>query len=216
MDQDALQYHEAGRPGKLAIRPTKPLDNQRDLALAYSPGVAEASSAIAERPEDAARYTARANLVAVVTNGSAVLGLGNIGALAAKPVMEGKAVLFKRFARHRTLFDTRCQKITSDRPAARTPPSRDQPGGHQGPDGFRGREPLKSRDEPRFHDDQEPPDRGRRQRVVNRHASRGQDLGSGQLVSTGGGADRHRVPECLWTGAKARECLAGRYPAAPT
>ncbi|MCY4503511.1 MAG: NADP-dependent malic enzyme, partial [Alphaproteobacteria bacterium] len=98
MNRDALRYHEAGRPGKLAIRPTKPLANQRDLSLAYTPGVAEASRAIAERPDDAARYTARSNLVAVVTNGSAVLGLGNIGALAAKPVMEGKAVLFKKFA----------------------------------------------------------------------------------------------------------------------
>ena len=97
MNRDALRYHEAGRPGKLAIRPTKPLANQRDLSLAYTPGVAEASRAIAERPDDAARYTARSNLVAVVTNGSAVLGLGNIGALAAKPVMEGKAVLFKKF-----------------------------------------------------------------------------------------------------------------------
>ena len=98
MNGDALRYHEAGRPGKLAIRATKPLANQRDLALAYTPGVAEASRAVADRPGDAARYTARSNLVAVVTNGSAVLGLGNIGALAAKPVMEGKAVLFKRFA----------------------------------------------------------------------------------------------------------------------
>jgi malate dehydrogenase (oxaloacetate-decarboxylating)(NADP+) len=93
-----LHYHEHPRPGKLEIRATKPLANGRDLALAYSPGVAEASSAIAADPAAAARYTARANLVAVVSNGSAVLGLGNIGALAAKPVMEGKAVLFKKFA----------------------------------------------------------------------------------------------------------------------
>ncbi len=98
MKHEALSYHESGRPGKLAIRPTKPMANQRDLALAYSPGVAEACTAIAERAVDAARYTARGNLVAVVSNGSAVLGLGNIGALAAKPVMEGKAVLFKKFA----------------------------------------------------------------------------------------------------------------------
>ena len=98
MKQEALQYHESGRPGKLAIRPTKPLANQRDLALAYSPGVAEACNAIVEDAGNASRYTARSNLVAVVSNGSAVLGLGGIGALAAKPVMEGKAVLFKRFA----------------------------------------------------------------------------------------------------------------------
>ncbi|MEM0937917.1 MAG: NADP-dependent malic enzyme [Pseudomonadota bacterium] len=93
-----LQYHAHPRPGKLEIRATKPLANGRDLALAYSPGVAEASTQIAKDPADAARYTARGNLVAVVSNGSAVLGLGNIGALASKPVMEGKAVLFKKFA----------------------------------------------------------------------------------------------------------------------
>ncbi len=95
---DALAYHGQGRPGKLAIRATKPLSSQRDLALAYSPGVAEASMAIVEDDANASRYTARGNLVGVVSNGSAVLGLGNIGALASKPVMEGKAVLFKTFA----------------------------------------------------------------------------------------------------------------------
>src|SRR5512146_3091062 len=96
--QDALEYHSRGRPGKIAVVPTKPLANQRDLSLAYSPGVAEPCLAIRQRPEDAYRYTAKGNLVAVVTNGTAVLGLGNIGALAAKPVMEGKANLFKQFA----------------------------------------------------------------------------------------------------------------------
>ena len=100
----ALNYHEFPRPGKLEIRPTKPLANPRDLSLAYSPGVAEACLAIKENPLDAARYTSRANLVAVVTNGSAALGLGNIGALASKPIMEGKAVLFKQFA-HIDCFD---------------------------------------------------------------------------------------------------------------
>jgi len=96
--QSALDYHEFPKPGKLEIRATKPMANGRDLARAYSPGVAEACVEIAANPSDAARYTARGNLVAVVTNGSAVLGLGNIGALASKPVMEGKAVLFKKFA----------------------------------------------------------------------------------------------------------------------
>ncbi len=94
----ALNYHELPKPGKLEIRATKPMANGRDLSLAYSPGVAEASLEIAKDPATANRYTARGNLVAVVTNGSAVLGLGNIGALASKPVMEGKAVLFKKFA----------------------------------------------------------------------------------------------------------------------
>ncbi len=96
--QAALDYHEFPRPGKLEIRATKPMANQRDLSRAYSPGVAEACLEIKADPPSAARYTTRANLVAVVSNGTAVLGLGNIGALASKPVMEGKAVLFKKFA----------------------------------------------------------------------------------------------------------------------
>src|SRR6188508_3285874 len=96
--EDALDYHSSGRPGKIAVVPTKPLNNQRDLALAYSPGVALPCLEIKEDPEDAYKYTAKGNLVAVVTNGTAVLGLGNIGALAGKPVMEGKGNLFKQFA----------------------------------------------------------------------------------------------------------------------
>ena len=96
--QAALDYHEFPKPGKLEIRATKPLANGRDLARAYSPGVAEACLEIKADPSTASRYTSRANLVGVVTNGTAVLGLGNIGALASKPVMEGKAVLFKKFA----------------------------------------------------------------------------------------------------------------------
>lgn len=94
----ALEYHEQGRPGKIAVTPTKQLSNQRDLALAYSPGVAAACEEIVNDPVNAFRFTARGNLVGVITNGTAVLGLGNIGALASKPVMEGKAVLFKKFA----------------------------------------------------------------------------------------------------------------------
>ncbi|MEO1308359.1 MAG: NADP-dependent malic enzyme [Pseudomonadota bacterium] len=94
----ALDYHAYPRPGKLEVRATKPLANGLDLALAYSPGVAEACVQISHTPADATRYTGRGNLVAVVSNGTAVLGLGNIGALASKPVMEGKAVLFKKFA----------------------------------------------------------------------------------------------------------------------
>ena len=96
--QAALAYHEHPKPGKLEVRATKPLANGRDLARAYSPGVAEACLEIKEDAATASRYTARGNLVAVVSNGTAVLGLGNIGALASKPVMEGKAVLFKKFA----------------------------------------------------------------------------------------------------------------------
>ena len=96
--EQALRYHRDPRPGKLEIAPTKPLANQRDLSLAYSPGVGAACQAILADAEEAARLTARANLVAVVTNGTAVLGFGNIGPLASKPVMEGKAVLLKKFA----------------------------------------------------------------------------------------------------------------------
>ncbi|NUN16217.1 MAG: NADP-dependent malic enzyme [Myxococcales bacterium] len=96
--KDALDYHALPRPGKLEISPTKPLADQRDLALAYSPGVAEPARAIAANPADVFRYTNRGNLVGVVTNGTATLGLGNVGPLAAKPVMEGKAVLFKVLA----------------------------------------------------------------------------------------------------------------------
>ncbi|MCP8938084.1 NADP-dependent malic enzyme [Alsobacter sp. SYSU M60028] len=97
-DQEALQFHQAGRPGKIEIVATKPMATQRDLSLAYSPGVAVPVLAIAEDASRAYDYTAKGNLVAVISNGTAILGLGNLGALASKPVMEGKAVLFKRFA----------------------------------------------------------------------------------------------------------------------
>ncbi|HXN43613.1 MAG TPA: NADP-dependent malic enzyme [Xanthobacteraceae bacterium] len=97
-DQEALQFHQQGRPGKIEVVATKPMATQRDLSLAYSPGVAVPVKAIAENPDRAYDYTAKGNFVAVITNGTAILGLGNRGALAAKPVMEGKAVLFKRFA----------------------------------------------------------------------------------------------------------------------
>lgn len=96
--QDALDYHSSGRPGKIEVVPTKPYASQRDLALAYSPGVAEPCLKIAENPDDVYKYTSKSNLVAVISNGTAVLGLGNIGPLASKPVMEGKGLLFKIFA----------------------------------------------------------------------------------------------------------------------
>ena len=96
--QDALDYHSSGRPGKIEVVPTKPYASQRDLSLAYSPGVAEPCLRIAENPDDVYKYTSKSNLVAVISNGTAVLGLGNIGPLASKPVMEGKGLLFKIFA----------------------------------------------------------------------------------------------------------------------
>ena len=98
LDQDALDYHRYPTPGKVEVVSTKPLANQYDLSLAYSPGVAAASMLIANDESEAANVTSRGNLVAVISNGTAVLGLGNIGALASKPVMEGKAGLFKKFA----------------------------------------------------------------------------------------------------------------------
>ncbi|MGE8547720.1 MAG: NADP-dependent malic enzyme, partial [Alcaligenes sp.] len=96
--QAALDYHEFPIPGKVTIAATKPLVSQRDLGLAYSPGVAAACEEIVSDPQNVFRFTGRGNLVGVISNGTAVLGLGNIGALASKPVMEGKAVLFKKFA----------------------------------------------------------------------------------------------------------------------
>ena len=97
-DQEALDFHKQGSPGKVSLFPTKPLKTQRDLSLAYSPGVAVPCLRIAENPDASYDYTSRGNVVAVISNGTSVLGIGNIGALASKPVMEGKAVLFKRFA----------------------------------------------------------------------------------------------------------------------
>ncbi len=96
--EEVLAFHSQGKPGKIEINPTKPMATQRDLSLAYSPGVAVPVRVIAERPDAVYDYTAKGNLVAVISNGTAILGLGDLGALASKPVMEGKAVLFKRFA----------------------------------------------------------------------------------------------------------------------
>ena len=114
-ESDALVYHAEGRPGKIEVVPTKAVATQRDLSLAYSPGVAEPCMAIHRNPEEAFRYTARGNLVAVVSNGTAVLGLGNIGAMAAKPVREGKGVLFKKFAGI-DVFDIPSSTTTSTAP----------------------------------------------------------------------------------------------------
>lgn len=97
-NQEALDYHQFPEPGKYSIQPTKPMNNQRDLSLAYSPGVAAPCLAIFKDAEKAYEYTNKGNMVAVISNGTAVLGLGNLGALAGKPVMEGKAVLFNKFA----------------------------------------------------------------------------------------------------------------------
>jgi malate dehydrogenase (oxaloacetate-decarboxylating)(NADP+) len=155
----ALSYHRLPRPGKLEIQATKPLANQRDLALAYSPGVAAACEAIAADPQEAASLTARANLVAVVSNGTAVLGLGNIGPLASKPVMEGKAVLFKKFAGI-DVFDIEIVADTIARVVETVAALEPTFGGInlediKGPECFEIEEQLKARMKiPVFHDDQ--------------------------------------------------------------
>src|ERR1700744_4427202 len=155
----ALAYHRLPRPGKLEIQATKPLANQRDLALAYSPGVAAACTEIANNPAEAASLTIRANLVAVVSNGSAVLGLGNIGPLASKPVMEGKAVLFKKFAGI-DVFDIEIAADTIERVVETVAALEPTFGGInlediKGPECFEIEAQLKARMKiPVFHDDQ--------------------------------------------------------------
>jgi malate dehydrogenase (oxaloacetate-decarboxylating)(NADP+) len=155
----ALAYHRLPRPGKLEIQATKPLANQRDLALAYSPGVAAACTEIANNPAEAATLTSRANLVAVVSNGTAVLGLGNIGPLASKPVMEGKAVLFKKFAGI-DVFDIEIAADTIERVVETVAALEPTFGGInlediKGPECFEIEAQLKARMKiPVFHDDQ--------------------------------------------------------------
>jgi malate dehydrogenase (oxaloacetate-decarboxylating)(NADP+) len=155
----ALAYHRLPRPGKLEIQATKPLANQRDLALAYSPGVAAACTEIANNPAEAASLTSRANLVAVVSNGTAVLGLGNIGPLASKPVMEGKAVLFKKFAGI-DVFDIEIAADTIERVVETVAALEPTFGGInlediKGPECFEIEAQLKERMKiPVFHDDQ--------------------------------------------------------------
>src|SRR5579872_6578394 len=155
----ALAYHRQPKPGKLEIQATKPLANQRDLALAYSPGVAAACTEIAKNPAEAASLTSRANLVAVVSNGTAVLGLGNIGPLASRPVMEGKAVLFKKFAGI-DVFDIEINADTIERVVETVAALEPTFGGInlediKGPECFEIEARLKERMKiPVFHDDQ--------------------------------------------------------------
>ena len=133
--EEALEYHSRGRKGKIEVVPSKPCRTQEDLSLAYTPGVAEPCLAIAKDPDKVYEYTAKGNLVAVISNGTAVLGLGNIGPLAGKPVMEGKGVLFKRFA-DIDVFDIEVdahgrRRVRRDRRADRADLRRHQPRGHQ-------------------------------------------------------------------------------------
>ena len=193
LDKSALEYHRYPRPGKLEIKATKPLANQRDLALAYSPGVAAACREIERDPRSAADYTARGNLVAVVTNGTAVLGLGAIGGLASKPVMEGKAVLFKKFA-DIDVFDIELDELDPQQVievVARLEPSF---GGInlediKAPDCFVIEQALKERmNIPVFHDDQHGTAIVVCAAILNGLRVVGKDIADARLVTAGAGA----------------------------
>jgi malate dehydrogenase (oxaloacetate-decarboxylating)(NADP+) len=190
---DALQYHEFPTPGKISIAPTKALANQRDLSLAYSPGVAYACTAIQEDPSLAAKYTARGNLVAVITNGSAVLGLGNIGALAGKPVMEGKGCLFKKFAGI-DVFDIEVGESDPDKIVEVVAALEPTFGGInlediKAPECFYIERKLRERMKiPVFHDDQHGTAIVAAAAVLNGLKIVGKDIGKVKLVCSGAGA----------------------------
>ena len=190
---DALYFHSAPRPGKLGIVATKPLANQRDLALAYSPGVAFPCEAIAADADCAAIYTARQNLVAVLTNGTAVLGLGAIGPLAAKPVMEGKAVLFKKFAGI-DVFDIEVAELNVDKLVDIIVALEPTFGGVnlediKGPECFEVEEKAKARmGIPVFHDDQHGTAIIVSAAIVNALELTGKRIGEVKIVCSGAGA----------------------------
>ena len=193
LKERALAYHRDPVPGKLEIRATKPLATQSDLALAYSPGVAHACLAIKDNPEEAATLTGRQNLVAVISNGTAVLGLGNIGGLASKPVMEGKAVLFKKFAGI-NVFDIELNEqdpeklvdiIAAMEPTFGAINLEDV----KSPDCFYLEQKLKERmGIPVFHDDQHGTAIVVCAALTNGLRVVGKDFGKVKVVSTGGGA----------------------------
>jgi len=193
LDSAALAYHRFPKPGKLEIQAIKPLANQRDLALAYSPGVAAACTAIAENPAEAASLTTRANLVAVVSNGTAVLGLGNIGPLASKPVMEGKAVLFKKFAGI-DVFDIEIAADTIDRVVETVAALEPTFGGInlediKGPECFEIEAQLKARMKiPVFHDDQHGTAIIVAAAITNALLLNGKNLKDVKIVASGAGA----------------------------
>ncbi|MBN9430690.1 MAG: NADP-dependent malic enzyme [Burkholderiales bacterium] len=191
--QAALAYHERGSPGKISIAPTKQLVNQRDLALAYSPGVAAACEEILADPANAFRYTSRGNLVAVVTNGTAVLGLGHIGPLAAKPVMEGKAVLFKKFAGI-DVFDIELNELDPERLVEVIAALEPTFGGInlediKAPDCFYVERKLRERMKiPVFHDDQHGTAIVVGAALINGLSVVGKDISKVKLVCSGAGA----------------------------
>ena len=193
LNQNALFYHEYPVPGKLEISATKPLGNQRDLALAYSPGVAAPCLEIEKKPDDAAKYTARGNLVGVVSNGTAVLGLGNIGALASKPVMEGKAVLFKKFAGI-DVFDIEVDETDIDKFSDVVAAMEPTFGGInlediKAPECFMIEDQLRERmNIPVFHDDQHGTAIIAAAAVTNALSLSGKKMGEIKLVTSGAGA----------------------------
>ncbi|WP_315832369.1 NADP-dependent malic enzyme [Bradyrhizobium prioriisuperbiae] len=204
----ALAYHRLPRPGKLEIQPIKPLANQRDLALAYSPGVAAACEVIAQDPGEAATLTSRANLVAVVSNGTAVLGLGNIGPLASKPVMEGKAVLFKKFA-NIDVFDIEIAANTVERVVETVAALEPTFGGInlediRAPECFEIEAQLKERMKiPVFHDDQHGTAIIVCAAVRNALVLNGKKLEDVKIVTSGAGAAALACLNLLvWMGAK--------------
>ncbi|HEV7276384.1 MAG TPA: NADP-dependent malic enzyme [Devosiaceae bacterium] len=189
----ALHFHEYPRPGKLEIQPTKALGNQRDLALAYSPGVAAPCEEIAADPDAVTRYTSRGNLVAVISNGTAVLGLGNIGALASKPVMEGKAVLFKKFAGI-DVFDIEIDELDPRKLIEVIAPLEPTFGGInlediRAPDCFEIEEALRARmNIPVFHDDQHGTAIIVGAAVLNGMELAGKKIGDVKICTSGAGA----------------------------
>lgn len=193
LDSAALFYHQHPKPGKLEIQATTPLDNQRDLALAYSPGVAAPCLAIHKDPNLAAQYTSRSNLVAVISNGTAVLGLGNIGPLASKPVMEGKAVLFKKFA-NIDVFDIEVDAPTIEKMIETVSALEPTFGGInlediKAPECFEIEEKLRSQmNIPVFHDDQHGTAIIVSAAVLNALNLSGKKIENAKIVSSGAGA----------------------------
>ena len=213
----ALAYHRLPRPGKLEIQAIKPLANQRDLALAYSPGVAAACTAIANNPAEAATLTIRANLVAVVSNGTAVLGLGNIGPLASKPVMEGKAVLFKKFAGI-DVFDIEIAADTIERVVETVAALEPTFGGInlediKGPECFEIEAQLKARMKiPVFHDDQHGTAIIVGAAITNALLLNGKKLADVKIVCLRRGSRRDRLPQSAGLdGRAAQEYLGLRH-----
>src|ERR1700731_4712019 len=193
LKQSALAYHQFPKPGKISVTPTKPLSNQLDLSLAYSPGVAAACMAIYEDPLDAQKYTSRGNLVGVITNGTAVLGLGNIGPLAAKPVMEGKGFLFKKFAGI-DVFDIELAETDPDKLVDAIAMLEPTLGGInlediKAPECFYIEKKLRERMKiPVFHDDQHGTAIVAAAAILNALRLVGKDISEGTLVASGAGA----------------------------